>query len=340
MPEPMLETIDLVKSFAVRRGFFAARKARLTAVDRVSLTIDAGETLGLVGESGCGKSTLGLTVMQLYTPTNGSVRFNGEDLVELSPLQLSRVRREMQMIYQDPYAALDPRMNVEEILTEPMAIHDIGTQQERIEEAARLLDIVGLPTDALGRFPNEFSGGQQQRIGIARALMLRPQMMICDEPVSSLDVSVQAQILNLLRDLQEERNLTYLFISHNFISHNIAVTRFMSRRIGVMYLGRLVEIGPSASIVDTPLHPYTQALISAIPDPQPTETRRARQLSGDVPSPIDRPTGCAFHPRCSLAQELCSHIEPQLRELESDHLVACHFAGGTGDTRRRVHETA
>jgi len=335
MPEPILETIDLVKSFAVRRGFFAARKARLTAVDRISLTIDAGETLGLVGESGCGKSTLGLTVMQLYAPTSGTVRFNGEDLVQLSRLQLSSVRRKMQMIYQDPYAALDPRMNVEEILTEPMVIHNIGTQQERIEKAAQLLDTVGLPTDALGRFPNEFSGGQQQRIGIARALMLRPQMLICDEPVSSLDVSVQAQILNLLRDLQEELDLTYLFISHN-----IALTRFMSRRIGVMYLGRLVEIGPSASIVDTPLHPYTQALISAVPDPQPLETRRNRKLSGDVPSPIDRPTGCAFHPRCSLAQELCSHTEPQLRELESSHLVACHFAKGTDDTRRPVHETA
>jgi oligopeptide/dipeptide ABC transporter ATP-binding protein len=330
MAEPMLETIDLVKSFSVRRGFFASRKARLMAVDRVSLTIDMGETLGLVGESGCGKSTLGLTVMQLYEPTSGSVRFDGQDIVGLHSSQLNRVRRKMQMIYQDPYAALDPRMNVEEILVEPMVIHDVGTRHERIKEAERLLDIVGLPTDALGRFPSEFSGGQQQRIGIARALMLQPRLLICDEPVSSLDVSVQAQILNLLRDLQKEFNLTYLFISHN-----IAVTRFMSRRIGVMYLGRLVEIGPSASILDMPLHPYTQALISAVPDPQPKETRRNRRLSGDVPSPIDRPSGCAFHPRCPLAQDLCKHTEPQLRQLESRHLVACHFA-----TVARAHTTA
>jgi len=335
MPEPMLETIDLVKSFSVRRGFFASRKARLMAVDRVSLTIEAGETLGLVGESGCGKSTLGLTVMQLYEPTSGTVRFDGQNIVGLPPLQLNKVRSKIQMIYQDPYASLDPRMNIEEILTEPMVIHNIGSRQERLQEAQRLLDTVGLPGDALGRFPSEFSGGQQQRIGIARALMLQPRMLICDEPVSSLDVSVQAQILNLLRDLQTEFNLTYLFISHN-----IAVTRFMSRRIGVMYLGRLVEIGPSASIVDSPLHPYTQALISAVPDPQPTESRRSRRLSGDVPSPIDRPTGCAFHPRCPLAQDICVHTEPQLRRLESHHLAACHFAKVTNATPQKAWDTA
>jgi oligopeptide transport system ATP-binding protein len=321
MPEPMLETIDLVKTFAVRRGFFAQRKTRLVAVDRVSLSIDPGETLGLVGESGCGKSTLGLAVMQLYEPSSGQVRFDGEELVGMPQGRLNRVRRKMQMIYQDPYASLDPRMNVEEILTEPLHIHGIGTRQERTASARELLDTVGLPADSLGRFPSEFSGGQQQRIGVARALMLQPKLLICDEPVSSLDVSVQAQILNLLQDLQKQLQLTYLFISHN-----IAVTRFLSRRIGVMYLGRLMEIGPSEAIVEASLHPYTQALISAVPDPHPTDVRRVRRLSGDVPSPVERPSGCPFHPRCPIAQDVCAHDEPQLRRLGPDHFVACHFA--------------
>lgn len=332
MPEPMVETVDLVKSFAVRRGFFAQRKTRLHAVDRISLSINAGETLGLVGESGCGKSTLGLTLMQLYEPTSGQVRFDGDNLVGMPPAQLNKVRRKMQMIYQDPYAALDPRMNIAEILTEPMVIHNIGTRHERLAEAHRLMDIVGLPQDALGRFPSEFSGGQQQRIGIARALMLQPKLIICDEPVSSLDVSVQAQILNLLRDLQKEFDLTYLFISHN-----IAVTRFMSHRIGVMYLGRLTEIGPSAIIIEQPRHPYTQALIAAVPDPQPAETRRQRRLSGDVPSPIDRPSGCTFHPRCSFAQAECAVVEPQLRPFGPEHFVACHFAEKTSGAPQPAH---
>ena len=326
MPEPMLETFDLVKSFRVRRGFFAQRRLRLMAVDRVSMQINEGETLGLVGESGCGKSTLGLTVMQLYPPTSGRVRFDGEELVEMDPTRLARVRLKMQMIYQDPFASLDPRLTVEAILAEPMIIHKLGTREERRDEARELLDIVGLPADALQRFPNEFSGGQQQRIGIARALTLQPKLLICDEPVSSLDVSVQAQILNLLRDLQDEFNLTYLFISHN-----IAVTHFMSRRIGVMYLGRLVEIGPSETIVNEPRHPYTQSLISAVPESRPTHEKKVRLLTGDVPSPIDRPPGCPFHPRCPLANsrgmpDECSQVEPQLRLLGSEHQVACHFA--------------
>jgi len=326
MSEPMLQTFDLVKSFAVRRGFFAQRRLRLMAVDRVDLHINEGETLGLVGESGCGKSTLGLTVMQLYEPTSGQVRFDGEDLVGMESTRLARVRRRIQMIYQDPFASLDPRMTVEEIVTEPMVIHDIGTHDERIAEAQRLLDVVGLPADSSQRFPNEFSGGQQQRVGIARALALQPKLLICDEPVSSLDVSVQAQILNLLRELQDEYSLTYLFISHN-----IAVTHFMSRRIGVMYLGRLVEVGPSEIIVNEPRHPYTQALISAVPESKPSKEKRVRLLSGDVPSPIDRPPGCPFHPRCPLTEARgipaeCLEAEPQLRTLSPDHEVACHFA--------------
>jgi len=321
MAEVLLRTVDLVKSFPVRRGFFGQRRLRLVAVDRVNLTIQKGETLGLVGESGCGKSTLGLTILQLYEPTSGSVIFEGQDLTQLSAGELLKKRRQMQMIFQDPLASLDPRMTVEEIIREPMDIQRIGTSKSRTQEVGRLLEITGMPTDAALRFPTEFSGGQQQRIGIARALALQPKLMICDEPVSSLDVSVQAQILNLLRDLQAQYDLTYLFISHN-----IGVTGFMSQRIGVMYLGQLVEVGPNKEIVNSPLHPYTIELIKAVPEPEPKLKRLKRSLLGDVPSPIDRPSGCPFHPRCPLAQERCTQEAPLLRELRPDHFVACHFA--------------
>ena len=321
MPEGLLETIELSKSFPVRKGFFGQHHLRLRAVDRVTLSINKGETLGLVGESGCGKSTLGLTIMRLYEPTSGSIIFEGEDFAKLSGEELHRARRKMQMIFQDPFASLDPRMTVEEILMEPLNIHDIGTNAERLTEVDRLLEITGMPGDAAQRYPSEFSGGQQQRIGIARALALQPRMLICDEPVSSLDVSVQAQILNLLRDLQDQFELTYIFISHN-----MAVTAFMSKRIGVMYLGQLVEVGPSKEIVTNPRHPYTKALIRAVPEPEPKLKRTKRQLLGDVPSPIDRPTGCPFHPRCPIAQANCSVDEPRLRELAPGHFGACHYA--------------
>ena len=321
MPEGLLETIELSKSFPVRKGFFGQHHLRLRAVDRVTLSINKGETLGLVGESGCGKSTLGLTIMRLYEPTSGSIIFEGEDFAKLSGEELHRARRKMQMIFQDPFASLDPRMTVEEILMEPLNIHDIGTNAERLTEVDRLLEITGMPGDAAQRYPSEFSGGQQQRIGIARALALQPRMLICDEPVSSLDVSVQAQILNLLRDLQDQFELTYIFISHN-----MAVTAFMSKRIGVMYLGQLVEVGPSKEIVTNPRHPYTKALIRAVPEPEPKLKRTKRQLLGDVPSPIDRPTGCSFHPRCPIAQANCSVDEPRLRELAPGHFGACHYA--------------
>ncbi len=321
MPETLLETIELSKSFPVRKGFFGQQHLRLRAVDRVTLAIDKGETLGLVGESGCGKSTLGLTIMRLYEPTSGSILFEGEDFAELNGEELHRARRKMQMIFQDPFASLDPRMTVEEILSEPLKIHKIGTNDERLAEVDRLLEITGMPADAAERYPSEFSGGQQQRIGIARALALQPKLLICDEPVSSLDVSVQAQILNLLRDLQDQFELTYIFISHN-----MAVTAFMSKRIGVMYLGQLVEVGPSKEIVTNPRHPYTKALIKAVPEPEPKLKRTKRQLLGDVPSPIDRPTGCSFHPRCPIAQANCSVDEPKLRELVPGHFAACHYA--------------
>ena len=321
MPQALLETVDLVKSFPVRSGLFGQRNLRLVAVDSVSLTINRGETVGLVGESGCGKSTLALTILKLYEPTSGAIIFEGQDLAGISEGQMRDRRREMQMIFQDPFASLDPRMVVTEIIREPLDIHAEGSNKDRLESVSRLLDITGMPADSGQRFPSEFSGGQQQRIGIARALALRPKLLVCDEPVSSLDVSVQAQILNLLRDLQQQFELTYLFISHN-----IAVTALMSQRIGVMYLGQLVEIGPSYNIVNIPLHPYTSALISAVPDTETGQRVRRSTLVGEVPSPINRPSGCLFHPRCPMVQEKCRSEVPKLRELAIGHFAACHFA--------------
>ncbi len=320
MAETLLETVDLVKSFPVRRGFLG-RKQHLVAIEGINLRIDKGETLGMVGESGCGKSTLGLTIMRLYEPTRGKILIQGEDITTLDSPGLRKARRQMQMIFQDPFASLDPRLTVQNILREPLDIHGIGTPAERSEEVRRLLEITGMPADSASRYPNEFSGGQQQRIGIARALALQPKLLICDEPVSSLDVSVQAQILNLLRDLQEEYELTYLFISHN-----ISITAFMSRRIGVMYLGHLVEVAPSQEIINSPRHPYTQALLKAVPEPNPKRKRGKRALMGEIPSPIDRPSGCQFHPRCPLAQEICKREPPVFRELSPEHFAACHFA--------------
>lgn len=316
----LLETVELVKSFPVRSGLFGQRNLRLVAVDAVNLAIKKGETVGLVGESGCGKSTLALTILKLYEPTSGAIIFEGQDLAGFSESQMRDQRREMQMIFQDPLASLDPRMIIDEIIREPLDIQAQGSVKDRMEIVGRLLDITGLPADSGQRFPAEFSGGQQQRIGIARALALRPKLLVCDEPVSSLDVSVQAQILNLLRDLQQQFELTYLFISHN-----IAVTALMSQRIGVMYLGRLVEIGPSYNIVNIPLHPYTTALISAVPDPETGQRVRRGSLVGEVPSPIHRPTGCPFHPRCPIVQDKCRSELPILREFAQGHFAACHF---------------
>lgn len=319
--EPLLRVVDLVKSFRVRSGALGQKSQRLVAVDHANLVLYPHETFGLVGESGCGKSTLGLTIMQLYEPTGGKVFFEGQDLTGASGEHLKRARRQMQMIFQDPYASVDPRMTVEEIVREPLDIQNVGPAGQRTAVAAGLLEKCGVSAAFMTRFPNEFSGGQQQRIGIARALVLQPKLLICDEPVSSLDVSVQAQILNLLRDLQDEFNLTYIFISHN-----IGVTAFMSSRIGVMYLGKIVEVAPSQVVLNNPRHPYTVALLSAVPDKDPRSKKQRIQLQGDIPSPIDRPSGCPFNPRCPIAADICRAEMPELREVETGHFAACHFA--------------
>jgi oligopeptide/dipeptide ABC transporter ATP-binding protein len=320
MPEPLLEVNDLSKSFAVRSGFFSGAKHKNIALDRVNLFVSEGETLGLVGESGCGKSTLALTVVRLYEPDDGRIFFAGQDITHADEKSLKPVRKQMQMVFQDPLASLDTRLTIEQIIAEPLEIHRVGTKAGRAAEAARLLERVGLSAGDRHRFPGEFSGGQQQRIGIARALALRPKLLICDEPVSALDVSVQAQILNLLRDLQDEFNLSYLFISHN-----IAVTAFMSSRIGVMYLGRVVEIGDSAEIVSAPRHPYTQALLAAIPEPDPSKINRDLTVTGDIEGTAARPSGCVFRHRCPLAQAICESAEPELRVIEKNQKAACHF---------------
>ncbi|HVE56038.1 MAG TPA: oligopeptide/dipeptide ABC transporter ATP-binding protein [Pyrinomonadaceae bacterium] len=321
MPEMLLQVDNLSKTFAARNGFFG-KKTENVAVDCVSFSIAEGETLGLVGESGCGKSTLGLTIMRLYAPGGGRLFFGGKDITHENEKALKPVRREMQMIFQDPFAALDPRLTISQIITEPLEIHRSGTKAERARKAAKMLERVGLRAEDLDRFPSEFSGGQQQRIAIARALVLRPKLLICDEVVSALDVSVQAQILNLLRDLQDEFNLAYLFISHN-----IAVTAFMSRRIGVMYLGKLIEIGASEQIIKAPRHPYTQTLISAIPEPDPSKRETETSAKSETGENTERPNGCVFRLRCALAQDICAAEEPQLREIEENRQVACHFAG-------------
>jgi oligopeptide transport system ATP-binding protein len=321
MPETLLRIENLTKSFSPRNGFFG-RKTETVAVDRVSFSLAASETLGLVGESGCGKSTLGLTIMRLYKPNGGRIFFGGKDITHESEKTLKPIRREMQMIFQDPFAALDPRLTVEQIITEPLEIQVIGTKRERAGAAAEMLERVGLSKADLHRYPAEFSGGQQQRIGIARALVVRPKLLICDEAVSALDVSVQAQILNLLRDLQDEFKLSYLFISHN-----IAVTAFMSDRIGVMYLGKLVEIGASRQITAAPRHPYTQTLISAIPEFDSARREVDENSKNEVDEIVARPSGCVFRLRCNLAQNICAAEEPLLRRVEDNRQVACHFAG-------------
>jgi peptide/nickel transport system ATP-binding protein len=320
--EPLLEVTDLVKHFPIKAGAIVEREvARVRAVDGVSLTLNEGETLGLVGESGCGKSTLCRVILQLLAPTSGSVRFQGQELVGRSRRELRPVRRHIQMVFQDPYASLNPRKRVGQIVGDPMELHGLASGGEVKRRVQDLLDRVGLQAEHYNRFPHEFSGGQRQRIGIARALALRPKLIIADEPVSALDVSVQAQIINLLEDLQDDFGLSYLFVAHD-----LGVVRHVSDRVAVMYLGKIVETAVAGELYGRPLHPYSNALLSAvpIPDPRRNALRERLILEGDVPSPIDPPSGCRFYTRCPWATEICAAEEPSMVERENGHAAACH----------------
>ncbi|GAB4449138.1 MAG: dipeptide ABC transporter ATP-binding protein [Anaerolineales bacterium] len=316
--ETLVEVKNLVKYFPVRKGLLQRVVNHVKAVDDVSFFVRKGETLGLVGESGCGKTTVGRTMLRLVEPTAGSVLVNGRDVFRMQGDELKAARRDMQIIFQDPYASLDPRVPIGESVMEGLHIHQIGTPRERVTIMLETLKKVGLEEYHARRYPHEFSGGQRQRIGIARALALRPSFIICDEPVSALDVSIQSQVLNILKDLQQEFGLTYLFIAHN-----LSVVEHISDRVAVMYLGKMVELTTRDELFRNPLHPYTQALMSAIPIPNPRLKRQRVILKGDVPSPLNPPKGCRFHPRCPLAMERCSQEEPVFREVSPDHWVAC-----------------
>jgi oligopeptide transport system ATP-binding protein len=320
----LLEVRNLVKHFPVGGGLFGGRAGLVRAVDDVSFSIHRGETLGLVGESGCGKTTTGRCVLQLERPTSGEVLFEGRDLTTVGPAELRAVRRHIQVIFQDPYSSLNPRMTVGQIIAEPLAVHNIVTSAAARRARVRdLLAKVGLLPQHDGRYPHQLSGGQRQRVGVARALALEPKLIICDEPVSALDVSIQAQIINLLEDLQSEFGLTYLFIAHD-----LAVVRHISDRIAVMYLGKIVELADRKTLYDDPRHPYTRALLSAVPIPDPElEARRERViLGGEVPSPLNPPSGCVFHPRCPIAVDRCRQVVPELREIKPGHWAACLLA--------------
>jgi oligopeptide transport system ATP-binding protein len=324
--EVLVEVKNLKKHFPIMRGVLRRQVGAVQAVDGVSFNIYKGETLGLVGESGCGKSTTGRTILQLLEPTAGQVSYAGQELTNLNRNEMRKARRHMQMIFQDPYASLNPRMSVGSIIGEPLQIHNIGNSSSRKDRIQELLKVVGLNPYFINRYPHEFSGGQRQRIGIARALATNPDFIVADEPISALDVSIQAQVVNLMDDLKEELGLTYLFIAHD-----LSMIRYISDRVAVMYLGRIVELSNRDEIFDHPLHPYTQALLSAIPIPDPEkESKRQRLiLEGDVPSPANPPSGCRFHPRCSYATEICKKEDPVFRNLGSDsvpHFVACHHA--------------
>jgi oligopeptide transport system ATP-binding protein len=318
----LLKVDNMVKHFPIMAGVFQRQVGVVHAVDGISFDIHSGETFGLVGESGCGKSTAGRTILQLYRPTSGHVFFDNTDLVAMKGEDLRRMRQRMQMIFQDPYASLNPRMTIREIVGEPLVVHDIAKSKEIDQRVDQLLDLVRLNPGFASRYPHEFSGGQRQRIGIARALALNPEFIVCDEPISALDVSIQAQVINLLEDLQHKLGLTYLFIAHD-----LSMVRHISDRVAVMYLGILVELTSREELYEHPLHPYTQALLSAVPVPDPfvEEKRKRIILEGDVPSPVHPPSGCRFRTRCPLAEKICAEQVPAWREITPDHWVACHM---------------
>ncbi len=317
---PLLEVKNLTKYFPIKKGILSRTVGEVKAVDGVSFTLEKGKTLGLVGESGCGKTTVGRSLLRLLEPTSGEVIVNGKDLLAMDKEELRKMRASLQIIFQDPFSSLDPRMSVGEIIAEPIRNHLKSSRAEIKERVAYLMDRVGLHADQMSRYPHEFSGGQRQRIGIARALALNPLLIVCDEPVSALDVSIQAQVMNLLAQLQEQMDLSYLFIAHD-----LSVVEHISDRVAVMYLGRIVEVASDQDLYEKPLHPYTQALLSAVPIPDPDIRKQRIILEGDVPSPLRPPSGCAFHTRCPAKQDRCSRERPDLTDVGNDHFVACHL---------------
>ena len=320
LTKPLLRVEGLKKYFPIRNGLLGKTTGYVKAVDDVSFYVNEGETLGIVGESGCGKSTTGRMLMRLLEPTEGTVEFDGKELTKLSAEEMRKTRRDIQMVFQDPYASLNPRHTIEKILGEPLLVHGMKDAKKRKARIHEFLEVVGLSAYHANRYPHQFSGGQRQRIGIARALMTNPKLIIADEPVSALDVSIQAQVLNLMQDLQKEFKLTYIFIAHD-----LGVVRHISDRVGVMYLGKMVEVSASEQLYTKPLHPYTQALLSAVPVPDPAYEKKEILLEGDMPSPANPPTGCTFHTRCPFKMDICTQVVPQLVEMEEGHSVACHL---------------
>ncbi|MDH6672105.1 ABC transporter ATP-binding protein [Paenibacillus glucanolyticus] len=332
MSEPLLHVEHLKKYYPLgSRWFGRSQQQVVKAVDDISFSVEKGETFGLVGESGCGKSTAGRSLLRLIEPTSGRVRFDGQDITDLSPEELRRKRKDMQIVFQDPFSSLDPRHTVQRILEEPLIVHGVGNAKERQNIISRLIDVVGLTHSHLQRYPHQFSGGQRQRIGIARALALQPKLIVADEPVSALDVSIQSQIVNLLQDLQEEFGLTYIFIAHD-----LSVVKHICDRIAVMYLGRIVEIAEKNTLYSSPQHPYTKALFSAVPQPDPDIKTERIILQGELPSPANSPVGCAFHTRCPMVMDICLNERPELKETEPAHLTACHLYNGANATEKAI----